>query len=125
MNIKKLKEDFSQRTPKYLSESFLIEEKSLITILQNIRKEVSEKDIKKDSEENQLNTIKRQKELLYNVLITEKKPALSRKEVIKNIVNIVKDWHTLYHPTDSDYKNLAGQIIDYLHKENLISKLEK
>jgi hypothetical protein len=44
-----------------------------------------------------------------------------KKSLRDNMVNIIKEWNTVYHPTEGDYKKLADTIIDYLEKENIIN----
>lgn len=120
MNPGELKDAFQSRLPKYLPETFLLEKNSVLDILNKVR--TGEKKEKKPEEEitGQKDIIKRQKEVLYRAFLGGKEPRFTRKETKKRLVNIIKEWHTLYHPTDSDYKNLAEQILTELEKKNLI-----
>jgi len=39
-----------------------------------------------------------------------------KKSLVKNIVKIIKEWNSVYHPTDGDYKRLAEQILNHLEE---------
>jgi hypothetical protein len=45
--------------------------------------------------------------------------------LINNMMKIVKEWNSVYHPTDSDYRRLAEQIIEHLEEEHIISFTQK
>lgn len=48
-----------------------------------------------------------------------------KKSLMNNMIKIIKEWNSVYHPTDSDYRRLAEQIIDYLEGEQIISFTQK
>ncbi|MEQ8221662.1 MAG: hypothetical protein ABRQ37_05125 [Candidatus Eremiobacterota bacterium] len=48
-----------------------------------------------------------------------------KKSLVKNIVKIIKEWNSVYHPTDGDYKRLAEQILNHLEEEHVISFTQK
>ena len=50
---------------------------------------------------------------------------MDKESLINNMITIIKEWNSVYHPTDSDYRRLAVQIIDHLEKEHIISFTQK
>jgi len=44
-----------------------------------------------------------------------------KTSVINNIIKIIRNWNTVYHPTESDYRKLAEEIINLLEKEKVIT----
>ncbi len=49
----------------------------------------------------------------------------SKKSLLKNIIKIIKEWNSVYHPTEGDYKRLAEQILNHLEEEHIISFTQK
>ncbi len=50
---------------------------------------------------------------------------MNKETLINDIITIIREWNTVYHPTDSDYRRLAEQIIDHLETEHIISFTQK
>ncbi len=50
---------------------------------------------------------------------------MNKENFINDIIKIIKEWNTVYHPTDSDYRNLTEQIIGYLEEAHIISYAQK
>ncbi|MEQ8169684.1 MAG: hypothetical protein ABRQ38_12405 [Candidatus Eremiobacterota bacterium] len=48
-----------------------------------------------------------------------------KNSFVENIVKIIKEWNSVYHPTDSDYKRLAEQILNHLEEEHVIFFTQK
>jgi hypothetical protein len=50
---------------------------------------------------------------------------VKKQSIINNMMKIIKEWNSVYHPTDSDYRRLAAKIIDHLEEEHIISFTQK
>jgi len=119
MNRDDLKNDFHKRVPKYLPETFFLDPSRVINILEILRNEGNKKIEGKENIDKET-LLKKEKEALFQILLSKSKEKPLKDETINEIVHIIKEWNTSYHPTNSDYKRLAENIFNLFEKETII-----
>jgi hypothetical protein len=121
MNRDDLKNAFNKRLPKYLPETFFIERSKVINILETLRNQ----GFKKENEEvkeniDGENIFKKEKDTLFEILLLKSKEKPLKDQTINEMIEIIKEWNTSYHPTNSDYKRLAENIFNLFEKETIL-----